>query len=435
MFYMEIEEKQYSGTSMYEISRVIDNHKTLVKKVMYSTHTTTIDGNTFFTLYDYDMNIMERVFKYINFNPKMKRQSLNSKLQYVYSIALLYAFCDIFELDINEMKEENITAFEYFLSGQSDTTSMDKHILLTSKRTQTSISKIMNNCKNYIKAQRWKNHELFVCSKATKAASKNYNKVVPRFITPDEYDKIIDFIYDSESFTEEQQLKYTSMFSLMFNFGLRIGEVLGLTLEDLIPSLTSGVGVPVVILRNRVSDDRHQNAKTCMNVHSKRDYFNPDYKNTKGYGYQTVNINEELYHDIQEYVDLSYERMKYYKSFKNNSADSVTGKFEDNRYIFLNDNVGSHQNYELLRQRVRYVFENCGIDTDMDVKTNNLNHRFRHGFVMKLLYIDNMPANLVIQYTRHTSVAGLEPYNNPTDEYLVRKLKEFNEKNNGDILL
>ena len=82
----------------------------------------------------------------------------------------------------------------------------------------------------------------------------------------------------------------------------------------------------------------------------------------------------------------------------------------------------------ILRNDIREIFEGCNIPLDSNSKSSNLCHRFRHGFIMQLLYVKNMPLELAIKYSRHTTVEGLEPYNNPTDEYLISKLNEMNTK-------
>lgn len=50
-----------------------------------------------FLLYDNEMNINERVFKFINFYSKNTYKSVNTKLQYLQSIQLLYSFCELFD--------------------------------------------------------------------------------------------------------------------------------------------------------------------------------------------------------------------------------------------------------------------------------------------------------------------------------------------------
>ena len=73
------------------------------------------------------------------------------------------------------------------------------------------------------------------------------------------------------------------------------------------------------------------------------------------------------------------------------------------------------------------MFEYFHIPIDSMKRRNNLLHRFRHGYIMHLLYVVGWPAETVIKYSRHTSTASLEPYNNPTDEQLGALLDEMDE--------
>lgn len=64
----------------------------------------------------------------------------------------------------------------------------------------------------------------------------------------------------------------------MYENGLRIGEVLGLTREDVaLEEDVNGNQIPVLYLRNRLTDKAFQNAKSCMKVHSKQTYRSKDY--------------------------------------------------------------------------------------------------------------------------------------------------------------
>ena len=43
---------------------------------------------------------------------------------------------------------------------------------------------------------------------------------------------ILNYIDSDDSLDKETKMKYSLIFKLMFNKGLRIGEVLGITIED-----------------------------------------------------------------------------------------------------------------------------------------------------------------------------------------------------------
>lgn len=60
----------------------------------------------------------------------------------------------------------------------------------------------------------------------------------------------------------------------MYRSGLRIGEVLGLTFEDVVEDNSSFK----VIIRNRVTDKTYQKAKFLMTVKDRNRYNSADYK-------------------------------------------------------------------------------------------------------------------------------------------------------------
>lgn len=430
MYHREIVEDKMGTRTCYKVYDVFDNHRELVKTVMYQIHTKKINGVTYFLIYDYDMKPDEDAFKYINLYHRNIQKSDNTRKKIANSLTVFMAFCELFSLKPNKMDERDVSSFESFLLGRS-ATSYGLTVVLSSGRSAQTVTLIMNNINAFMKYKRFKNHELFKVSRILRSAVKKYKQELPKFITPEEFEQIIGCIHKSTK-SEEHKLKMECMYRLMYEYGLRVGEVLGLTFEDIIPPSEMTKNACIIIIRNRLSDSSCQKAKTCMNIISKDDYFSPDYMQSKGYGYQTVVIDNELLNMISEYINMSEERMESYPSFDKCRADSVTSKFENNRYIFLNDNSASCQNYVMLKNETREIFRECGIGTDLDVRTSNLLHRFRHGFVMKLLYIDKIPANEVIKYTRHASVESLAPYDNPTDEYLIEQLMRFNKRFNKD---
>ena len=66
-----------------------------------------------------------------------------------------------------------------------------------------------------------------------RAYSKSKNNVIcPKFISAREMSLILNYIDSDDSLDKETKMKYSLIFKLMFNKGLRIGEVLGITIED-----------------------------------------------------------------------------------------------------------------------------------------------------------------------------------------------------------
>lgn len=253
---------------------------------------------------------------------------------------------------------------------------------------------------------------------------RNYS--CPKYISINDMKKILDYLENDTKLSSETKLKYECIFRLMYEAGLRIGEVLGLSLEDfeLRKRKLDGLPVGIITIRNRLSDSRIQNAKTCMNIFDKKQYELGSYK-TFGSGFQTITVSESLYNDIMDYFDMYCVKLQKNKK-RPAIADTVTDEFkESNYYIFNNETVNTPLRKKTLEKYTRDMFEYLDIPIDTEKRFNNLFHRFRHGFIMNLLYEKNLPPSEVIKYSRHTSTRSLEPYNNPTDEELTKHLENI----------
>ena len=207
MISKEIIENKNGYITQFDICETIDNHKTLIKSIRYQIHSQKIEDKTYFILYDSNMNIVERVFKFINTSVKNSYKSYNTKMQYLSSLELLYVFCDIFDLKINEMTSNDVLKFENFLLGKDDTYSKDLKLYIKKKRTQATVKKHIYNCKTFVKQQRWKNAELFTISKVTKSAVKKYGKELPAFVSNTQFEDMVNCIYENEEYSDIYKLK------------------------------------------------------------------------------------------------------------------------------------------------------------------------------------------------------------------------------------
>ena len=215
----------------------------------------------------------------------------------------------------------------------------------------------------------------------------------------------------------------------MFEGGLRIGEVLGLTADDIVVEEINGVTTGIVYIRNRYTDKPYQQAKTCMNINSKKQYVTDEY-NTLGYGYQTVPIDLELVDLINDYIEESHIWAREAKNdnyYKYSLADRIreTSKYEDdNYYVFINK-LGKPLSYQSWKGIIRDIFIKSNIPIDSEKRKNNINHRFRHGFAMYLVkYLNCEPLELS-KRMRHKSLSSTEKYYNPTTSDIIEKKNEI----------
>jgi site-specific recombinase XerD len=253
---------------------------------------------------------------------------------------------------------------------------------------------------------------------------------VPRYIRPYEYEKIMEIVDDKYGLREKV------IINLMYEYGLRLGEVLGLTFEDIEPT-NSGTYYRLII-RNRVSDKPTQRGKGVMTPKTVDDYKSRPY-NTEGnsLGCQVVIIDEDMAELIQEYVDESRDDLILSRSphkRENLQIHAIADRVgtiallnDDNQYIFLNK-----QHYTPLTQSgwnsiLREIFDEAGIKVDENKRETNLSHRFRHGYAMKLVK-KGVEIYELQKALRHKSPNSCEAYYNPDDDDKVELLMKNKER-------
>ncbi|MGQ7062326.1 site-specific integrase, partial [Bacillus cereus group sp. BceL175] len=233
-----------------------------------------------------------------------------------------------------------------------------------------------------------------------------------------EYSELMNLIEDKYTLREKIIVK------LMYEYGLRIGEVLGLTLEDIQGEhITKQKGRCRLILRNRFTDKPWQYAKGCLKIISRNNYTNEIY-NIEGGGFQIINISSKTFNLIQEYIDETTSPFslsdKAYKNYlEKNIADKVSEMDIDrNAYVFLSKNytpiAGGAWN-----RIMKNIFQQVGIQIDRGKKTDNLNHRFRHGFAMFKVLHEGFDEIKLAYVMRHSNTNSVSAYFNPTEDDLI----------------
>jgi len=252
---------------------------------------------------------------------------------------------------------------------------------------------------------------------------------VPMYIRSYEYEKIMKIVEENYGLREKIIIK------LMYNYGLRLGEVLGATFEDFQETNNEHYRF---IIRNRVSDKPTQMAKGVMVPKSVDDYKSRSY-NTEGngLGYQVVIIEADLMESIQEYIDesrddfiLSKSNKKRENLYEKSIADCIgvgENLNNENQYIFLN-----HQFYTPLTQAgwnyvLRKIFNEAGISMDKNKKATNLSHRFRHGFAMKHVKLGVQDFELQ-KALRHKNIDSCKAYYNPDEDDKLELLMRNKER-------
>ena len=173
-----------------------------------------------------------------------------------------------------------------------------------------------------------------------------------------------------------------------------------------------------------------------MQPRSSVDYMRRDY-NLYGYGYHKVPISHSLADLIFTYIEEAHldARERYGNEYWNRvAADRVRNaeKHEEpNFYVFLNS-CGRPLLQSAWNKTLREIFIAAGIETDSVKKKHNLNHRFRHGFAMKLVNAGMSELELKEQL-RHASLDSVACYYRPTTSDIIRTKMKFEDSFTTDI--
>jgi len=458
--------------------------KTLIKTVEITCESAIIKKDEYHILYDSNMVPIQDAFKFINY--KFLTSSPNTKLQAISALRILYSFLELFDLEINDLTDDDIENLKYFLRGFSPKGS---HITIDLKtdRSNNTINTYLamfRKYTNFLNIQDSNLHKIspvtnktFIYGTDIKVETKTYvhnervnkDKTVPRYISVPEYKKILEVI------DKEYTIREKCIVRLMFEAGLRIGEVLGLTSEDVkFKEFTnSKTGkkskTGIVYLRNRVTDKKHQLVKGAIVPTTRRNYYNKSYKSSTERAYITLDLydlieeyinnfhnlenyknkdkevigfdfldailNSENKHDMKKKNDNSLELFK--KNYKKYTITDIVDKkanidadgstiLEENFYIFIN-NLGKPLSIISWNEILREIFKKSGLSLDSDKREHNLNHRFRHGFAMYLVRELKQPLVEVQRRLRHKSSKSTEVYFRPTDDDIATAQEEFSK--------
>ena len=434
---IKVVEKKEDNQIVYYVYIVTDSKIISQTSIRYSVREVILDERSYYYIYDTFMHPIEASFGFLNVF--LRDKSTNTKLMYMNALKVLYSYEAIIGTQLKDFTPSEVEMLKDFMLGICRPGETIVFEGLT-ERTSETVNQCLGVYRKYLDYLREKNDYL----SAKKGTSFRYRNVVtgeadysrgykvkvntspkkevPKYISLTEYGNIIKLIRQNYTIREECIVR------LMYETGLRIGEVLGLTNEDVVSEGSDGDFHNTVYIRNRLTDKRYQHAKTVMPPSSKASYKSKAY-NTQNAGYQTVYITDELYELLGKYIDEAHEaaREKYQHRYEESTvADSVCGN-ADNFYIFIN-NYGSRLSNVTWNETLRRIYKEAGLEVDEKIRDNNLSHRFRHGFAM--FQIQHMHRDSVELATlmRHKSIASVMKYYRPTISDKIKLKESFTEE-------
>lgn len=268
--------RKYFERSISNESNVIST----VQKIEFRLVKLKKDGRDYFVLYDDDMKPVSPFFQYINI--EMGHLAYNTREQAAHAIRQFYCFLELTKTDMKNLKKKDIVNLQFFLLGYSPSKGSYSFQLYTMRRNCT-VNDYISIYRGYLRflgikcAYLSKERTIEIQSQSTfgdvvmqkkhiyDSSLKTGTPVwrVPQYISVEEFSRIIQIVRKDKNTTAEVIVR------LMFEYGLRIGEVLGITNEDVTEKRVDGELRPVIYIRNRASDNKkYQSAKTKLKVGS-----------------------------------------------------------------------------------------------------------------------------------------------------------------------
>lgn len=224
------------------------------------------------------------------------------------------------------------------------------------------------------------------------------------------------------------------IFRLAFFRGLRLGEILGLTLEDVrIIKGSDGSVRKGVYLRNRLSDYNYQYAKELIHPDTREDYKSREYTRNK-VGQVFIDLDETTWNLLQNLIfrDIPVFEKAYPGKAEEVKADSVSGE-GNNAYIFRNI-FGGRLSDQTWNKRLKKYFIDAGLSVDKEKRESNLTHRLRHSFAMLLTKDANVNPVFLASVLRHKNINTVKAYFTPTEKDIRDIYEAFDEEMYGDLL-
>lgn len=224
------------------------------------------------------------------------------------------------------------------------------------------------------------------------------------------------------------------IFRLALNRGLRLGEILGITCEDLtVKTGSDGTLRKGVYLRNRCSDYDYQFSKELLHPFSEEAYSSRDY-NKSNVGTSFISLDDTTWNLLQKIVnrDLPIYDKAYPDKIEEVKADSVSGL--GNNYYIFRSLYGGRLSDQTWNRRLKRFFIKAGLDVDSGRKETNLTHKLRHSFAMMFVKDANASPVWLASVLRHKSVDTVKAYLNPTVDDVSSLLESYDNVLEDDLL-
>lgn len=392
------------------------------------------DGFEYIVLYTNNMEPIQDAFEYLNYD--LRYSPATSRNKAAYALRLLYCFLELSAYSVRQIDHSTLRKLQYFLLGLG----LNDAGAMGNIRSTSTVNGYFSVYRSFFGKRGIPCDALFqsksvtvsyvsddvVNSEEFKRYTNNLKEssplahTVPKYISPDDFRILYRLAVETND--EEAQI----LFQLMYIYGLRLGEALGITTEDITEVRDNGRYLPVIFLRNRITDKNYQFCKGLMHPSIPEQYRSTDYNKSR----HRIVITYDFYEKLVEYIERTHaDAMENYpENYAQGVADIVSYRDtpDTNHYVFLN-RYGRVLSDQTWNNKLKKYFQMARIPMDAEIRENNLSHRFRHGFAMFHARFSRNPVSaLELQkMLRHRSVSSTMVYYNPTPEDELKIKTEF----------
>ena len=369
-----------------------------------------------------------------------------TRRQMACALRLFYIFCEIHGYSpkaLSGEKVDELMAFMYGISVQDEPGRIPRVI-----RSARTVNGYFGMIRRFVETKGWslegfnRTHDVTVTTPLgaeiafERIVKKNDHTLktgtvternTPMHVTPEQMRRMATLMRDAGDRTS------LIVSHLQYSYGLRSGESLGLTGEDIVFEIGEKGPVYKLILRNRISDRLDQSCKGLLHPFDPKQYKTSGYKNSKW----EIEISQSTYDRLMAYIDyirnvwLKTATKKQRRNYeKDTLADSVTNpEHPGNRYIFIGGN-GRRLSGQTWNNHLGYYMQAVGLDLDIDSKSTNCSHRLRHGFAMFHAQYSSHPMTIyeLKGALRHASITTCLIYYTPLPEEQIKMKMAFQEE-------
>lgn len=240
-------EKRDSYGAFYEVQTTSSSGAVMdARRVQYRQYVVEADGGPIWMIYSDDMRPISRAIQFLNFD-ELAAKSRNYVALAANALRTLLSYLDIYSIDLHAMTKLEGNGYVDFLLGVSRRGALFETHFMTSRKSET-VNSYINVARMFVTFLDFESHVFLMKHAVSRTGTVNDREAriegvsydvkarpspeaaeVPAYIRLDEYRAILRACKDTK-----QAACNRIIIRLIFEHGLRLGEVLGLTLEDIV---------------------------------------------------------------------------------------------------------------------------------------------------------------------------------------------------------